>query len=977
MLKVRKNTFARSYENTFFREFSRELSQRFEEKGFNGLLLGSPFCEVEERLQIDALLITTYAICIIDFKNYSGKINLPDNDNFEQGIWTNEKGDRVKGGSSINPFVQLAIQKKRFEKVVNRVVKPYILSTDELNIYHTDKIVCFQNDVELNGDVPLKYTNFHITDKAHFIEKILDVIDITNQTTLSKKSFDAFNEAFLAAPYKFDEIIVEEKAQDYKEISTHFDQSLLHDDQKAALTEIHSFLNDSKQQVFVLQGTLNSGKSYLIPHIQELAYQTGIQEVEVFAPSARVANNLLSSVNVESINSIYSYIYGGTKQVSNPTTNNESEDSSDNNESSFEIIPLKSCDNSENALFIVDESQLVSDSHYQSFDMMFGTGHLLQDFLTFTGLKEENRKIIFIGDPYQLQLGNTSESPMNPKYLEEHYELSVSAMQLLDKENFSHINHEALKCVKGMNSEQYNLLSFSFNDKFSILDKNESLSAIRAMINKERSGHVLTYSNEDANKVNLWIKDKILNTGKNIAPNDLVSFYNNITLAKDNDPFATPKKVYNGEFATVVEVSGIMTESITPKGKSPVELKFRKIILRLKTSGETTTVLALENFRLNPKADLSDEELTAYKVLLNIQKQREEKKYPFENSSEYNKALHSVEYLELEKEINLLNDKLKNGEKVKGVLEEKEKAQRKILRSSKKIYKKNIELKLYRDSNSKYFQYKNVAFLRFGWAMTVHRSMTYQFDHVIFNMNQGEGRGRNNDAFFRWIYTGLSRATEKIQLINYEPISPFDKIIFREDTLGVKPKAILFHSENEDENERLKNFETFMSNKLQSLNLTINTIEHIIWQERYIIVGTRGEELILNVYYDKKGNFKMPTVMKSKPSEFGASVIAHIKEKVSLTNFEFIEENWRKESYLILAKQIENDAISIESIIPNNDHDTLKLYLNEEELEIDIWYGHDGMFSKIIPRYYSDVSIWEKFKHNIEQLISGEQYANK
>ncbi len=62
MLEVRKNTFARSYENAFFREFSRELSQRFEEKGFHGLLLGSPFCEVEERLQIDGLLVTTYSI---------------------------------------------------------------------------------------------------------------------------------------------------------------------------------------------------------------------------------------------------------------------------------------------------------------------------------------------------------------------------------------------------------------------------------------------------------------------------------------------------------------------------------------------------------------------------------------------------------------------------------------------------------------------------------------------------------------------------------------------------------------------------------------------------------------------------------------------------------------------------------------------------------------------------------------------------
>lgn len=975
MLKIRKNTFARSYENTFFREFARELSKRFEEKGFNGLLLGSPFCEVEERLQIDALLITTHAICIIDFKNYSGNVNLPDQENFERGIWSNDNGNRIKGGSSINPFVQLGIQKSRFEKVVKRVLLQNIHEDDVLNVYHTEKIVCFQNKIEINGEVPAKYTNFHITDKTHCMETILDVIDIENQTSLSHKSFEAFNDVFLAAPYEFNETIVKEKPQDYKEISTHFDQSLLHDDQKATLTEIHSFLNNSEQQIFVLQGSLNSGKSYLIPYIQEIAYQTGIQEVEVFAPSARVANNLLSSVNVENINSIYSYIYGGTKQVASSAGVEEID--KNNSETSLEIIPLKSCDNSDDTLFIVDEAQLVSDSYYQSFDMMFGTGHLLQDFLTFAKLKEKNRKIVFIGDPYQLQLGNTNESPMNPKYLEEHYELSVSAIQLLDKENFSRINHEALKCVKAMRTEQYNLLSFSFNDKFSILEKNESLSAIRSMINKESSGHILTYTNEDANKVNLWIKDKILNTGKEIAPGDLVSFYNNITLAKDNDPFATPKKIYNGEFATVVKMSAFTTESIIPKGKNPVELKFRAITLRLKTSGEIATVLALENFRLNPKADLSDEELTAYKVLLNIQKQNEEKKYPFEKSKEYSDALRSNDYLELESEIHALEESLSRGEKVKGKLDTKESEKRKILRAAKKDYKKRIEIKLYADSTSKYFQYKNAAFLRFGWAMTVHRSMTYQFDHIIFNMNQGEGRGRNNDTFFRWIYTGLGRATEKIQLINYEPISPFDKIIFKEDTIGVKPKEALFHSAKEDQIERLKNFEAFMSNKFQSLHLTIKAIEHFNWQERYIVSGKNGEELILNVSYDKKGNFKISTVMKSEPTELGEFVIEQIKQKVPLVHFEFIEDYWRKESYILLAKYLEKASLPIESVIPNNYHDTLKLYSNEDELELDMWYGDDGMFSKIILRYYSSIGIWDIFKQTIEHIRSGDYHANE
>lgn len=63
----------------------------------------------EKRLQIDALLITEKAVCIIDLKIFGGKITLPKNakSEFDFGKWTNEKGEIIKGGSSINPFIQL------------------------------------------------------------------------------------------------------------------------------------------------------------------------------------------------------------------------------------------------------------------------------------------------------------------------------------------------------------------------------------------------------------------------------------------------------------------------------------------------------------------------------------------------------------------------------------------------------------------------------------------------------------------------------------------------------------------------------------------------------------------------------------------------------------------------------------------------------------------------------------------------------
>ena len=51
---------------------------------------------------------------------------------------------------------------------------------------------------------------------------------------------------------------------------------------------------------------------------------------------------------------------------------NEEQESSD--DLSLETIPLKKCDDADNALFIVDESQLVSDSLYHSVDLIFAPG---------------------------------------------------------------------------------------------------------------------------------------------------------------------------------------------------------------------------------------------------------------------------------------------------------------------------------------------------------------------------------------------------------------------------------------------------------------------------------------------------------------------------------------------------------------------------------------------------------------------------
>ena len=96
----------------------------FEKYNWDGLLIANSECQEESRLQIDALLIAKNCICIIDFKNFEGDVILPHNDhNFSEGQWVTDKKVLIKGGSSINPYKQLFIQKRRFSWVYHNFIK--------------------------------------------------------------------------------------------------------------------------------------------------------------------------------------------------------------------------------------------------------------------------------------------------------------------------------------------------------------------------------------------------------------------------------------------------------------------------------------------------------------------------------------------------------------------------------------------------------------------------------------------------------------------------------------------------------------------------------------------------------------------------------------------------------------------------------------------------------------------------------------
>ena len=958
MLEIRKGTATKNYENTFFREFADNLKKMFDKYSLDGLLIANSECEAESRLQIDALLITPKAVCIIDFKNFGGKITLPKNakSEFDFGIWTNENGEQIKGGNSINPFIQLKTQKERFIKVVEKNILPKLSQSDSFNAFHTVRAVCFQKPIELNGKIPSnEELNFFIFDKNNYLEKIRDIIDVSDKdVTLTKESFDLFKEVFRADIFDTSEKY--DQANDFTSYHTKLDFENLYPDQKSALQEIESFIKSQDDRFFVLQGTSLSGKTHLIPFIQDVAYNNQIPEAKLFAPSGRVANNLLKNTNLE-FDSIYSYIYGGS--ITNSETEEKEETENQNEDKiDLEVVPLKKSDDTEEAIFIVDESHLISDNYHQSIDLRFGSGKLLKDFIEFADLKNSKRKIIFVGDSFQLSIGKKEESALNPEYLSDEYNFEAKAFQLVDKEKKSPIVAEGLKAVNCIRNQSFNNLKFEISDSLEILSKDELKDGIEKSLNSTSSSHILCYSNFDAQKVNLWIKNSILKNGNDLTKGDLVIFGNNIRVEDENDPSAEPKKIFNGQFGTVLNVSDLIKKDkrlLTP-------LYFRQVQIQLKETNHILSFLSFENFRLSDKGELSKEEIISFNILLN---QLAEKEIPNFKSGKYHAD-----------------------EELKSLLEKYEKDNKDEPKKRKGITKlqKALQKHLRSVPSSEYYKYKNSAQIRFGWALTVHKSMSYKWNEIYFNVENGGGK--TNETYFKWIYTGLIRATQKVSLINYEPISPFFKLSINPSVPKIEKGKELFYvadktadlsttnktisekynfPDTENQSSLLRLFQ-FVENKIAQNGLSINLINHQNYQELYEINGSSGENATFSVYYNNKGQFKMPNLMESTPQEFGEELINLLKSENQISDFTFIQSNWRKSAYEQLNQKLKSKEIGFGYIIQVPYKDTIQFNKDNETLIADLYYDGDGFFTSMIATSCTNIDFWAEIQNIFNEL---------
>jgi hypothetical protein len=767
---VRHGVADRAHENEFFRYFAKSIKTYFDKKKIPALLIGMPECKVDSRLQIDAILLTENTVTIIDFKDYGGTLILPDEASFKRGRWETAEGLIVKGGCSPNPFYQTGLQRERLAKILDTLCR----NLSSFNPRHISTLVCFQKRMRVEGYIPGNFRSyFHIADEATFLEKMFDTVCVGREKAglLEEKFLRVFNEKiFESSEYELEvnpahfETIRAEGAAETDCVSEHRVPAILKD--------IRSFL-EGDSPVLIATGTLGSGKTQLGSIIREEAFANGFTSAPVFALSNRVKRNLAG--NIDEVESLYSTLFDFSS-----TKVDENGDRYIPLASMEDYVPFADCTAREDEMtprqvFIVYESQLITDSARSGEMVQFGTGHLLSDLLAYLGIDKDGskNKVVFIGDKFQLGFGSWNESCLNANWYKK--EISVASIELPDAQNPNGIQETCLQIANAIRQNRTTNLVLDANDQVKICDISQERGLLEKAANDHTRHKVLSYTNRQACGLNDYVKAKIMGNGSFPASDDVVIFEDQVYAYPSKRTLNShtaiaqfdgrvPKRIENGEIGTIVYVdtnreNWLFLEEQVSKEEAPVRLTLVDADVRLGSSEDMPTyrirfileLLQSDSSKLDPMQEM------ALKVHLSSLLESYMKSHPFEKSKHF-------------KEMISLGDFIKNAS---GQYRDKNDAR--FLTVYEKRHRSEIQQEAMRNG-SEYSMWLNAARIKYGWCMTVNKAMSSEYDEVTFSTKYDGGR--KNESYFRFLYTGISRARNCVNLVRWEPVSPFEKTEF-------------------------------------------------------------------------------------------------------------------------------------------------------------------------------------------------------
>ena len=685
-----------------------------------------------------------------------------------------------------------------------------------------------------------------------------------------------------------------------------FSKYTLTSGQNSVIDELENFLsNDST--CFLLKGYAGTGKTFMMKGLTDFLTETK-RSFRIAAPTGRAAK-VISQKTKHKAYTIHKTIYSN-KDLKEFKLKDE-----DGTETFKFYFELKNNEDPNNTIYIIDEASMLSNVYSEGEFFRFGSGFLLKDLIQYINFdnNDHRKKIIFIGDNAQLPPVNMNFSPaLDGNYLKDNCNLISSEFELTEivrQKAESGILHNATKIRKYLKDNIFNQLDIETNFKDINKTKHEELLStyLKACNNRiDEETIIIAYSNSSVKEYNDFVRNHFFPNQNSITVSDKVILVNN----NYNYP---QMELLNGDFGIVREVSAI-------NEKRTIKLK------RKNRKNETVEVIVPLTFR-NVIITFTDEDFKKHDIECKI----------IENLLySHHRDLSSDELKAIYIDFKIRNPKLKAGTK-----EFKD-----ALRSDK---------------------YFNALRLKFGYAVTCHKAQGGEWTNTFLNCKTS--MGYFNSSYFRWLYTGITRAKENLFTLD-EPhfsiasnIQPpkVENIQQREDILilnrEISETELPFDFSNQT--PFVKHIYLTVSEYLKDESINISNIRHTNYLEHYSF--SQGSEIaVFKINYNSRN--KITSIQKpANSTDFVESIytkLVHLQNKTIIftegekneTEFQF-EQAFQKEFYESLKEKLEPFNLQISKIEHKQYHEIYEIERNGYTATYKFWYNGKCKFKKteIIP----------------------------
>ncbi len=684
-----------------------------------------------------------------------------------------------------------------------------------------------------------------------------------------------------------------------------FNTYVLTKGQETLIEELDIFLSDSST-CFLLKGFAGTGKTFMMKGLTDYLSSNN-RTFKIAAPTGRAAK-VISQKTKKKAYTLHKTIYSG-KDLKEFKTKDV-----DGTETYKFYYELKNNEDPVNTIYIVDESSMISNVYSEGEFFRFGSGFLLNDLIQYINFdnNNHNKKIIFIGDNAQLPPVNMNFSPaLNTQYLQENCNQNAKEFELTEvvrQKSESGILHNATEIRHAIKNNIFNSLDIETKFLDIKITKPEELleKYLEACNNKiDDETIIIAYSNNSVKEYNDFVRSCFFPNQKFLTIGDKVILVNNNYNYQEIE-------LLNGDFGTIKEVS-LNSESRLIKLRS--KNKEGKVVEKeVNLCFRNVIIQFIDNNRIK-----HDIECKIIENLLYSNKR--------DLSSDELKAV----YIDFK----IRNDKLKPGTK-----EFKD-----ALRSDK---------------------YFNALRIKFGYAITCHKAQGGEWKNTFLNCKTT--MGYFNSSYFRWLYTGITRAGENLYLLD-EPHFKIGSNLQPPKIKNLLPRQELLVLSDEildteipfdlpDEKPFLKNIFLAVNDILKDENLKINSIKHTSYLEHYTF-SQENEIVIFKIHYNnqnKISRIEKPTNsdalverIHSALSQLENKAIVLLEEEpnksVTEKQFEF-DQPFLKEFYENQIIKIVPNNIQISEIEHKQYHEIYEFKKNGLVATYKFHYNGQGRFSR-------------------------------